>query len=137
MSRPRSAAAPPSPAEWTADPVKGRAGLAVAALALIGVLALSVFPAKAWLDQRRTHTALVAQEAALSAQNRVLQERTDQLRSDEEIERLARQYNLVKPGEEQYFILPQAPSAPTAPQPAPAPPAKDSQSLWERITSIF
>jgi len=107
-------------------------------MALIGVLALSVFPAKAWLDQRQTHEALVVQEAALSAQNRVLQTRTDQLRSDEEIERLARQYNLVKPGEEQYFILPQAKPPPAAePPPPPVPEAKDSQSIWERITSIF
>jgi cell division protein FtsB len=120
--------------------MKGRAGVAVAALALIGVLALAVFPTKAWLDQRHLHTALVAQEAALTAENQSLQARTDQLRSDAEIERLARQYNLVKPGEEQYFILPRpgsqpAAAAPTAPEPAPEP--KASPSLWDRITSIF
>ena len=110
----------------------------MAALALVGVLALSVFPAKAWLDQRANHESLVAQEAALSAQNRTLQERVAQLRSDEEIERLARQYNLVKPGEEQYFILPQAGAA-RAPGPAapPEPEAKGSPSIWDRITAIF
>jgi cell division protein FtsB len=119
--------------------VKGRAGVVVAALAFIGVLALAVFPAKAFLDQRHTHRVLMAQEAALAAQNRTLQERTDQLRSDEEIERLAREYNLVKPGEEQYFILPQA-DAPRTASPAPsepAPPPKPAPSLWDRITSIF
>ena len=110
----------------------------MAALDLLGVLALAVFPAKAWLDQRANHDSLVAQGAALSAQNRTLQERVDQLRSDEEIERLARQYNLVKPGEEQYFIRPQAEVAP-APGPAapPEPEAKGSQSIWDRITAIF
>ena len=107
-------------------------------MALVGVMALSVFPAKAWLDQRADHTALMAQDAALSDQNRMLQGRIDQLRSDEEIERLARQYNLVKPGEEQYFILPQAEPPPVAaPAAPPEPGAKGSRSLWDRITSIL
>ena len=120
--------------------MKGRAGVVVAALALIGVLALAVFPAKAWLDQRHLHTALLAQEASLAAENRALQDRTDQLRSDAEIERLAREYNLVKPGEEQYFILPRPGSTIEAARPSPPDPAPDRKappSLWDRITSIF
>jgi cell division protein FtsB len=118
--------------------VKGRASVVFAALALVGVMALSVFPAQAWFHQRQERKALTAQEAALTAENQALQARVDQLRTDEEIERLARQYNLVKPGEEQYFILPQADAPAAAQPPAPPPPQpKDSQSLWERITSIF
>lgn len=118
--------------------MRSRAGALLAGLLLIGVLALGVFPAKAWLDQRANHTALVTQDAALTAENRALQERTDQLRSDAEIERLARQYNLVKPGEEQYFIRPQAkPPQADAPPPPPSPEPKGSPSLWDRITSIF
>ena len=120
--------------------MRGRAGLAKAVHALVGVMALAVFPAKAWLDQRANHERLVAQEAALSAQNRTLQERVDQLRSDDEIERLARQYNLIKPGEEAYFLLPQrgattVPVRPPAPEPSPAP--AEPRSLWDRIASIF
>ena len=117
--------------------MKGRAGVVVAALALVGVLALAVFPTTAWLDQRRNREVLVAQEAALSAQNQALQARVDQLRSDEEIERLARQYNLVKPGEEAYFILPQATPPAVAPPAPSAPEPRSSPSLWERITSMF
>lgn len=117
--------------------MKGRAGLAVATLALIGVLALAVFPTSAWLDQRQNRKVLVAQEATLSAENQALRARADELRSDAEIERLARQYNLVKPGEEPYFILPQAVPPATAPPPAPAPEPKPSPSLWDRITSIL
>ena len=117
--------------------MKGRAGLVVAALALVGVLALAVFPTTALLDQRRNRKALIAQEAALTAENQVLRTRVDQLGSDEEIERLARQYNLVKPGEEPYFILPQAAPPPAAPPPPPVPEVKGSPSLWDRITSIF
>jgi cell division protein FtsB len=117
--------------------VKHRAGLIFAALALVGVMALAVFPAQAWRHQRAERTALRAQEAALTAENRALQARVDQLRSDEEIERLARQYNLVKPGEEVYFLLPQPPATSVPPAPAPAQPPKEPKSLWERITSVF
>jgi cell division protein FtsB len=114
-----------------------RAGVVVAALALLGVLALAVFPAKAYLDQRADHRALVAQEATLAAENRTLADRAAQLDTDAEIERLARQYNLVKPGEESYFILPQAAPPATTPAPAPAPETKRPRSLIERIRSLF
>ncbi len=118
--------------------MKGRAGLVFAALAFVGVMALAVFPAQAWLNQRDERRALMAQEAALAAENQALQARTNELRTDEEVERLARQYNLVKPGEEAYFILPQGPATTVAPPPpAPAPVAKAPRSLWERITSLF
>ena len=118
--------------------MKARAGPIFAALALAGVLALAVFPTTAWLDQRRNRAALTTQLAILSEENRALEARTAELRSDEEIERLARQYNLVKPGEELYFILPQAGQPPVAPPaPAPQPERKRSPSLWERITDVF
>ena len=119
--------------------MRGRAGLLFAALALVGVLALGVFPAQAWLHQRQERRALTAQEAALVAENQALQARTDQLRTDEEIERLARQYNLIKPGEEAYFLLPQpgTTTVPVRPAPQPAPAPAERQSLWDRITSIF
>ena len=118
--------------------MRGRAGPVFAALAFLGVVALGVFPLKAVLDQRRNRDALAAQLTTLNGQNAALQARVDQLRSDEEIERLARQYNLVKPGEEAYFVLPR-PQAPAAEAPPPeAPPAPQrSRSLWDRITGWF
>jgi cell division protein FtsB len=122
--------------------MRGRAGPAFAAVALAGVMALAVFPARALLAQRHDRSRLAAKEAELGAQNAALQDRAAQLQTDAEIERLARRYNLVKPGEETYFILPRpdAPAAaapagspaPTAPSPAPRPP-----SLWDRFTSLF
>jgi cell division protein FtsB len=117
--------------------MKGRAGVVVAALALMGVLALSVFPAKAWLDQRDNRKALAAQDAQLGAENHALQARVDHLRTDEEIERLARQYNLVKPGEESYFIRPDGRAPATTVPPEPEPEPKRSKSLLDRIASIF
>ena len=106
-----------------------------AGLALIGVLALAVFPAKAWLDQRQHRKALAAQVADLDDRNRALDARVAQLRSDEEVERLARQYNLVKPGEEAYFVLPRPQTPAPAPEPPPpAPEPERSRSVWDRIT---
>jgi cell division protein FtsB len=117
--------------------MRGRAGLAFAALALAGVLALAVFPAKAVLAQRQNRAQLAAQVARLTADNAALAEHAALLQTDPEIERLARGYNLVKPGEETYFILPQA-DPPAADVPAPPdPPAHRSQSLWSRIRSVF
>lgn len=118
--------------------VRRNIGVVFAALALLGVLALAVIPATAWLDQREERAALRADEAALMAENAGLRAHVDMLGSDAEIERLARQYNLIKPGEEAYFILPQPTVPAAAPVPPPAvPEPKQSQSLWERMTSIF
>ena len=120
--------------------MRGSAGPVVGAIALLGVLALAVFPAKAWLDQRQIRRELAAQLATLNDRNRTLEERAAQLQSNEEIERLARQYNLVKPGEEAYFILPRPATAPEAAAPPPAAPAsepKPSRSLWDRIVDFF
>jgi len=116
--------------------MKLRAGVLLAALALVGVLALAVFPAQAYRDQRQHRRQLAAEVATLGTDNQALEARAAQLGTDAEIERQARGYNLVKPGEEVYFILPQAEPPTTAP--APPPPAEaTSRSLWERITSIF
>jgi len=117
--------------------MRGRAGLVFAALALAGVLVLAVFPTKAWLDQRHYREQLKTRATELSASNATLQDRADQLQTDAEIERLARQYNLVKPGEEAYFVLPR-PDPPTTEAPSPPPSTRQrSPSLWHRLTSIF
>lgn len=116
--------------------MRGRAGPFFAALALAGVVALAVFPTRAWFDQRANRQELTAQLAALTDENRALEDRAALLRSDEEIERLARGYNLVKPGEETYFIRPRA-GVPAEAAPAPPPPERESESLWDRIASMF
>jgi type II secretory pathway pseudopilin PulG len=116
--------------------------MAIAALALVGVLFLAVFPTQAYLGQRRHRDELAAQVAQQAATNEALRERAAVLDSDEEIERLARlHYQLVKPGEEAYVILPDGvPPTTTAPEAAPAPPADEPGwlgRLWDRITSVF
>jgi cell division protein FtsB len=87
--------------------------------ALVAVLGVGVFPTRAFLDQRGEMGQAEERLAVLREQNEALEERLDALATPEEIERLAReQYNLVRPGEEAYSVLP-----------APLPPL-ELPSLW-------
>ena len=87
------------------------AWLVVAALAVLGVLFLAVFPARDWWAQRHERRQLAARVQTLVDQNRLLEQRAAQLGTPAEIERLARQhYDLVRPGEEAYAIVPADPS---------------------------
>jgi cell division protein FtsB len=120
--------------------VKVRAGPAVAAAALLGVLGLAVIPAQAYRDQQQHREELAATVSRVSSENQALRERSDRLATDDEIERLARlRYNLAKPGEEVYAILPHAPPPP--PPPAAAPAEEDRRSwlgrAWDRVSSLF
>ena len=84
----------------------------VVLVVLIGVLFVAVFPTRTWLAQKRETAAAAEQLAVLEQENERLEKRVEALQSDEEIERLAReQYNLVKPGEEAYALLPPGSSA--------------------------
>ena len=90
---------------------------------LIGVLFVAVFPTRTWWAQRSQMAAATEQLAVLEEQNALQEERVEALQSDDEIERLAReQYNLVRPGEEAYAMLPAARSA----TPATIPPVADT-----------
>jgi cell division protein FtsB len=109
-------------------------------VALIGVLFVAVFPTRTWIAQKAEMTSATRQLDILDEQNAKLEARVEALKSDDEIERLAReQYNLVKPGEEAYALLP-APgtsSADTPPITAPEK-AKDDDStpskVWHFLT---
>jgi cell division protein FtsB len=122
--------------------LRHRVGVAMAALALVGVMFLAVFPLRAYVDQRREHDQLAAHVAALDDANQTLAQRAAELQSTEEIERLARlHYQLVKPGEEAFVILPDGTSPTTAFAPAPAAAPSEHKgflgALWDRISSIF
>jgi cell division protein FtsB len=81
---------------------------------LIGVLFVAVFPTRTWWTQRSETVGAVEQLQVLEQENQRLEQRVHALQSDDEIERLAReQYNLVRPGEEAYALLP-APNSTTA-----------------------
>ncbi|HET7489767.1 MAG TPA: septum formation initiator family protein [Acidimicrobiales bacterium] len=86
----------------------------VAAVISVGVLFVAVFPTKTWLAQHRDLQAMERRVAVLKAQNAELEARVQRLNTDDEIERLARRdYNLVKPGEDAYAILPAPPATTT------------------------
>lgn len=82
----------------------------VTGVIVVGVLFLGVFPTRTWLDQRSERDAVAERLAVLREQNARLERRASQLHTDAEVERLAReQYNLVRPGEEAYALLPAGP----------------------------
>lgn len=110
---------------------------------VVAVLLTFVFPTRTFLAQRASITDAKTQLRILDQQNEALADRADRLRSDEEIERLAReQYNLVRPGEEAYAVLP-APGAREAPMAPPVPteqPRKKKGLLvraWHAVASWF
>jgi hypothetical protein len=87
--------------------------------ALLGLLAVAVFPSQTYLDQRRDTSEAEQRLAVLRDQNDAYEARIERLQKAEEIERLAREeYNLVFPGEEAYAVLP-----------APLPPL-DLPTVW-------
>jgi cell division protein FtsB len=91
------------------------------AAALVVFLVAGVFPTRTYLHQRDEIATAEDKVAVLSAENAKLAARVEQLHTDSEVERLAReQYNLVRPGEEAYAILP-GPADPEPEGPTPAP----------------
>jgi cell division protein FtsB len=84
---------------------------AIVAAVVVLVLVFGVFPTRTWLQQRAAHDRAAEQLDVLAAENAKLDERIEALSTDAEIERLARQwYNLVRPGEEAYAVLPPPPA---------------------------
>ena len=119
-----------------------RVPVLVGVVVVFAVLFLGLFPTRSYVAQQRAIAAEQEKVAILRTENRRLMSRVERLHTDAEIERLAReQYNLVKPGEEAYAILPgpaDPPPAPAgaAPAPPPAPPAKPGfwSTVWDHMT---
>jgi cell division protein FtsB len=111
--------------------------LVASGVALAGVLFLFVFPTGSWLAQRRDRHQVEAELRLLTSQNRRLERRVRQLRTPAEIERIARaKYNLVRPGEEAFAILPPRPAPATVPTRrvhGQASKGRAGGGLWERV----
>ncbi len=104
--------------------------LVASLLAVVGVLLLGAFPTRAYVDQVRQRQQLAERARVLRATNQALVAEAGHLRTDEAVERLARErYQLVRPGEEAYAILPEAPSPDEAAAPSSPPPAK-TKGFW-------
>ena len=82
-------------------------GMAAGSVAVLGLLVVGVFPTKTYLQQRRDTTESEQRLQVLQDQNDAYERRIKELQTPEAIERVAReQYNLVRPGEEAYAVLP-------------------------------
>lgn len=78
----------------------------VSTLIFVG-LVVGVVPVRQYLEQQRRLEVAEQRIALIDEENRRLAARAGELRTDEEIERLAReQYSLVRPGEEAFALLP-------------------------------
>lgn len=96
-------------------------------------LVVGVFPTRTYLHQQDQISAEAMRVQALTAENEKLSKRVEQLHTDAEIERLAReQYNLVRPGEDAYAILPgPADPQPETRAPVAVPPPPPESSWWD------
>jgi cell division protein FtsB len=97
---------------------------AAASVVFVGLLFAFVYPTRTFLDQRSDTGKAREQLTLLRTENAKLAREAKLLQSDAEIERRAREYGLVRPGERQFVIIP-APSTtvPPAPPDESAPPA--------------
>jgi cell division protein FtsB len=113
----------------------------LASVVFVGVLFAGVFPTRTYLAQRASISHAEKQLQVLGEQNADLEKRAKELQTDAEIERLAReQYNLVKPGEEAYAVLPPPSKAPAATTPADEAKKDDRnvvQKAWDAVTGLF
>jgi cell division protein FtsB len=90
---------------------------AIGSVVLVGLLFAFVYPTRTFLDQRDDTNRARTQLALLKSETAKLAREADRLTSDAEIERRARAYGLVRPGEQPFVIIP-APT--TVPPPAEA-----------------
>ena len=100
------------------------------------VLVAGVVPVRQYLEQQRRLAVAHQRIELLDEQNRRLAARADELRTDEEVERLAReQYSLVRPGEEAFALLPGSDEKRPAQAPlsSPVPVKAPDSSLLERV----
>jgi cell division protein FtsB len=96
--------------------------LAIASLVLIAALFLFVFPTSALLHQRSQVNDANERLSVLKEQTSRLSEQSKRVLSDEEIERLARdRFNMVRPGEQAWAVVPGPTPTTTTTPPATTP----------------
>ena len=79
----------------------------IIAVSLFSLMLLGVIPVQEWFEVRDTRDELLVELAKVEELNKSYRISIDALNTDEEIERIARsEYNLVKPHEEAYYVVP-------------------------------
>ena len=116
--------------------MSSKARIAVASVVFVGFLFGAVFPTRTYVAQRGEISATTERLELFREQNKRLRAEIERLQSDEEIERIARaRFNLVKPGEEAYAIVPVPDPEAAKPAPPPAPVhAPHPMTAWVRNT---
>ena len=81
--------------------------LSIIAASLFSLMLLGVIPIQEWFEVRDTKNELLVELAEIEELNKSYRVSIDALKTDQEIERIARsEYNLVKPHEEAYYVVP-------------------------------
>jgi cell division protein FtsB len=111
-----------------------RTMLFVTLLVSLGLVASGVLPVQQYLERETQVNAARDELDALLADNGELQDQSDALLTDQEIERIAReQYGYVRPGEVGYVVItPEGEEIPSSP-PQAAPVERDDRSMLQRI----
>lgn len=114
--------------------MRRRAVVAVLGLVTVGVLLFTVFPTRTYLQQRQDIRTAEQQLKLLKKANTDLTARANKLQTPEEVERIAReQYNMVKPGEQAFGLLPSAQPAETTESSSTN--AASKPSTWSRVVN--
>jgi cell division protein FtsB len=79
---------------------------AAASVVLVGILFAFVYPTRTFVDQRNDTNKARAQLSLLRSENAKLAREAKLLQSDAEIERRARQFGFVRPGETPFVVIP-------------------------------
>jgi cell division protein FtsB len=88
-------------------------------LLFVAFLFVFVFPIRSMLAQRQETQAVHDRLELLREQSDRLADEAERLKSDAEVERIARErYNLVRPGETPWAVLPAPTTTTTTPPPA-------------------
>jgi cell division protein FtsB len=91
--------------------------LVLGSVVLVGLLFAFVYPTRTFLDQRSDLGRARDQLSVLSTENAKLAGEAKRLQDPDEIVRRARDYGLVRPGEQPYVIVPTPTTPPTTAPP--------------------
>ena len=81
--------------------------VSIIAVSLLSLMLLGIIPVQEWFEVRDTKNDLLLELAEIEELNESYRVSIDALKTDDEIERIARsEYNLVKPHEEAYYVIP-------------------------------
>ena len=85
---------------------RGMVVVLVGTVVLVGLLFAFVYPTRTFLDQRDATQDARSRLALLERENAKLAAEAKRLQDPAEVEKLARGYGLVKPGEQAFVIVP-------------------------------